>query len=104
MKLIYTHENKILVESTKNHLAQHDINTTLKNEFSSGGIGELSAIDTWPELWLEDSNDYTKAKALLLTLTAQSEAPQWKCEHCNETNEGSFEVCWNCQKEASSVS
>ena len=24
---------------------------------------------------------------------------EWQCENCKETNEGNFEICWNCEAE-----
>ncbi|WP_414654290.1 putative signal transducing protein, partial [Idiomarina abyssalis] len=36
MKLIYTRENKLLVENARNLLQMEGIETVMKNEFSSG--------------------------------------------------------------------
>ncbi len=52
MKLVYTNENRFIVNNAKNIVEAAGITVTLKNEFSVGGIGELSAFDAWLELWV----------------------------------------------------
>ncbi len=99
MKIVYTHENKIIVENARNVLSVNGIESVLKNEYASGGIGELSAIDTWPEIWVE-TNDYETASGLIENLIKASSAPTWECESCKEVNGGAFEHCWNCQHES----
>jgi len=96
MKLVYTSENRILLENVKNVLHENGIETRLKNQFLSSGIGELAPIDTWPELWLIDEQDFDRAQALIDSLSKDDEAPGWQCCSCAEPNEGTFEVCWNC--------
>ena len=97
MKLIYTNENNFLVSNARNILENENIDVLLKNEFMSGGAGDLSPFDTWQELWVEEK-DYTKAKKLL-TLNETSASTDWSCPACGEANSASFEICWNCQKE-----
>ena len=96
MILIYTHENKIIVENARMYLAQHHVECEIKNEYSAGGMGELSPLETWPELWVEDAL-YGKATKLLENLLSKNEGDQWLCSSCGELNEASFEVCWCCQ-------
>ena len=97
MKMIYTHQNTILVENAKNILAIHGIESKMKNEFAGGALGELSAIDTWAELWLIDIRDSLRAKALLAPLTDAEEKDDWVCENCGEENGASFSSCWQCE-------
>ena len=73
MKLIYTRENKLLVENARNLLQMEGIETVMKNEFSSGAAGDLAPQDTWPELWLVDEIQLDKAKALLERMEEQAE-------------------------------
>ena len=100
MKLIYTHENKIIVENAKAFLEQVDIQCVLRNEFASGGMGELSPIETWPELWVDD-DVYVKAKKRIDILLDKNDGPTWQCLKCDEVNEASFELCWKCSSEKS---
>jgi len=64
MKLLYTHENKIIVENVRNTLRDAGIEPEMRNEFSSSGVGELSPIETWPELWVDDC-EYVRAKDIV---------------------------------------
>ncbi|WDE08323.1 DUF2007 domain-containing protein [Thalassomonas viridans] len=99
MKLVYTNENLFLVANVKNILEAQRIEVMLKNEFSLGAIGEISAFDAWPELWLVNESDYEKAMAVIEASSSHKGADEWICNHCCERNDASFEICWNCQSE-----
>lgn len=100
MKLIYTHDNSIVVGNANALLQQEGIRTQLRNEFASGAVGELSAIDSWPEIWVSDL-DEERARIIVERLFSQSmngrELREWQCLHCSEKNEPTFEICWHCQ-------
>ncbi|MFT5690875.1 MAG: hypothetical protein ACI92E_000198 [Oceanicoccus sp.] len=100
MKLIYTNENRILVSNARNILANAQLDCVIKNEFSSSGVGELPAFDTWLELWIVNDNDFETATKLLDSSFAQDSSPEWTCASCHEKNSASFEICWNCQAES----
>ncbi|WP_404398876.1 DUF2007 domain-containing protein [Idiomarina loihiensis] len=96
MKLIYTHENKLLVENARNLLQMEGIETVMKNEFSSGAAGDLAPLDTWPELWLVEDTQLAVAKTLIENMEEQANGADWVCNNCQEINGAAFEVCWNC--------
>lgn len=98
MKLIYTHENRLLVELAKSKLEIAGIAVFLKNEFAQGGSGELAPHQTWPELWLERERDYERASQLLADV--ESEQSAWHCPDCGEQNGAAFDFCWQCQRPA----
>ncbi|WP_096085549.1 DUF2007 domain-containing protein [Agaribacterium haliotis] len=98
MKLLFTHENSIIVENAKNCLREAGIDCLLKNEFSSGAVGELAAIETWPELWVHE-REFDRARHIVEALTAKSERRSWLCQSCSEENDASFDHCWNCQRD-----
>ena len=98
MKLVYTHENKIIVENARNFLDNHGIYTELKNDILCGAAGELAPSETWPELWVEDVV-YNRANTLVQQLTQEPTGAPWLCSQCHEENEPTFEICWNCQSE-----
>lgn len=100
MKLIFTHDNALIVQNAKNLLENEGLNPSLKNEFASGGVGELSAINTWPELWVSDS-EYAQAKQIIDQLLEPEHGAQWQCAQCGELNEPSFDFCWQCETEKS---
>ncbi|GGY69955.1 hypothetical protein GCM10011613_12910 [Cellvibrio zantedeschiae] len=99
MKLIYTHENRLLVSNVKNILENSDIAVTLKNEYVGSASGDLSFLNTWPEVWVLNENDYERAMHLVNAALTNETKNEWTCPGCNETNAATFDLCWNCQKE-----
>ena len=97
MKLIYTNENRLLVFNAKNILENAGLQTLLKNEYASGGAGDLAVLSTWLELWVVNDRHYDLAIQTLKSAFKCNEADAWVCKSCEETNEGSFDICWNCQ-------
>ena len=98
MKLLYTNENRLLVSNIKNIVEYAGIKVTLKNEFAGGGVGELSTIDSWLELWVVDS-DYEKASKVIASCINSDNTQGWFCSKCAEKNDASFDFCWSCQTE-----
>lgn len=98
MKLLYTHENNIIVENARNILCENGIESELRNEFAAGGIGELSPMQTWPELWVEEAQ-YLRAKDVIQQLNNSEPSNHWVCAKCGEENAGTFEICWHCQSD-----
>jgi hypothetical protein len=88
------------VVNVQNLLQLNHIKSSLRNEFSAGATGDLSANDTWVELWLDDERDKTLAEKLIAEINEQS-GEEWFCSACGEKNSASFEICWQCQKERS---
>ena len=96
MKLLYTNENSLILENCRNCISSEGIEVEIRNEFASGGVGELSPMQTWPELWVDES-DYDRAKAIVDNLMHVQLGQIWTCRRCGEENESTFEVCWHCQ-------
>jgi hypothetical protein len=99
MKLIYTHENLVLVVHAQNLLEQQGLRTAIKNEFARGAVGDISALSAWPEVWVMNDDDYDTAVKIIREAVMDSSATGWVCKTCNEENEGSFEFCWNCEED-----
>ncbi|MCK6264160.1 DUF2007 domain-containing protein [Vibrio sp. ZSDE26] len=99
MKRIYSCENHFLIINAKNIIDGLGIETFVKNEFATGAIGEISAFDCWPELWVVNDCDYDKAANAIELMTQPKSSTTWTCENCSEINEPSFELCWNCLHE-----
>jgi predicted RNA-binding Zn-ribbon protein involved in translation (DUF1610 family) len=96
LKLVYTHENRMIVSNAKNLLEAAGFDVLLKNEFAGGGLGELPVFDTWMELWVSEDTDYARACELLETALSDTRASAWLCPQCGEQNDASFELCWQC--------
>ncbi|AOS96044.1 hypothetical protein AUP74_00574 [Microbulbifer aggregans] len=94
MKLIYTHENRLLVELARSKLEVAGISVFLKNEYAQGATGELAPHQAWPELWLERERDFERAMQLLRE-DAES-GSEWGCRRCGESNGAAFDYCWKC--------
>lgn len=99
MKMVYTNENRFFVANAKNIIEAQGIDTILKNEFAQGGIGEISAFDSWPEVWVINDADYDRACKIIKNSLSNKNSAEWICNACNEKNDASFEICWNCQSE-----
>ena len=50
MKRIYSEPNPIFIHQIKDLLEEKGIAAIIKNEFLSGGVGELPPTEVWPEL------------------------------------------------------
>ena len=97
MKLVYSHENRFLVNNAKNILLNDGIDVVVKNEFAQGSAGDLSPFDTWLELWVTDEAKAATAITIIEQAFA-NKGSSWRCQHCYEENEASFEICWQCQQ------
>lgn len=98
MKLVYTNENRLIVANAQNLLSIDGIESELKNEYSSGGMGGLPPMETWAEIWVE-IEDYSRAKAIVDKFMNAAPKETWICRGCSEENDGNFEICWNCQNQ-----
>jgi len=79
-------------------LEDHGIDCIIKNEHLCGAVGELPPIECWPEIWLTDESNYTKACTLIDNALHADErgSKAWRCPNCGEVIEGQFTDCWNC--------
>jgi hypothetical protein len=95
IKLLYTHENRLIVSNLANILEQSNITIHLKNEYAGAAAGDIVPHETWLEIWVDDI-DYESALSLIEKNTADLHAPDWYCQQCDEFNPASFELCWQC--------
>jgi hypothetical protein len=101
MKHIYTHDNIAILHNVKNMLATHDIESFVKNEHSVPLGARHGINNTFLELWLLHDADFERASALIKSeVESADQGEPWVCSKCNEENEGTFAVCWNCQNAA----
>lgn len=104
MKLLHTQENAFSLTNIQNIIEAEGITTVMKNQHLGAGSGEVPHFETWPELWLRNEEDFDRAKKLLdelLAKLAEKNEQPWQCAHCQEENDASFELCWQCGKDAS---
>ena len=96
MKKLYTHENRMIIFNLKNVLQEKGIESSVMNEFASGGAGDLATFDTWPELWIADDDRFDEAESILQKIVFDPADDYWFCRGCQEKNGAAFEICWNC--------
>ena len=99
MKLIYTHENRIMALNIRNVLINHGFDVALNNEFASSASGGLAPFDTWPEVWLLKDDDFDNANKIIESISYNSIQAAWECKKCQEENDESFDYCWKCHEE-----
>lgn len=101
MRMVYTNENRLIVANARNILEARGFNIFVKNEHASSIVGDISAFDSWVELWVVDDADYDAAcRALENALSGDDDVP-WKCPQCSEENGAAFDFCWQCGTERS---
>lgn len=98
MQQVFTDQNIALVGSIKSYLESHGLTCQLRNEYSSSVMGEVAFFDVWPEVWVADI-DVVEAKKLVEEMRQPiPSGPAWQCRACQESNPGSFEICWQCSE------
>lgn len=102
MKKVFTHENRLIAFHIKNLLQGQGIDCLVKNEFASGGVGDLSPFETWPEIWVEDKHSSRAEQIVNQHALSDTDELEWTCTDCGEKNESTFKICWNCNRSKSS--
>ena len=86
----------------KGVLEQEGIPCLIKNESLTMTSGFVPFTECFPELWVVNDEDLSKAQEVLDNF--QTPEPglhkDWRCATCGEDNEGQFALCWSCGREA----
>lgn len=98
---VFEHFDLATVGHIKSLLDAEGIQTYLKNQYTSGVLGEIPFVEAVPELWVVDDSDVARANALIrkLQLDEVDAGPEWQCQNCDSTVDGTFNRCWNCEQE-----
>lgn len=82
-------------------LRERGIECELRNQYLTGGAGELPPTDIWPEIWIADEHDRDASLELVRALTSAPDdaRPAWTCPVCGEWVDGQFDTCWSCGRE-----
>ena len=101
MKRVYSEPSPIFIHQIKDLLEEKGINSIIKNELLSGGVGELPPTEVWPELWVVNNDDKQTATNFIdkFLQSIKANSKDWLCEKCGEKVEGQFNICWNCGSE-----
>ncbi len=83
----------------RKYVRDHGVDVMIHKDYLSGGMGELPA-NIYPEVWVLDAKDMTKAQQLLHDFTKshkqEEENGDWRCVNCGEMVDAGFDVCWKC--------
>lgn len=100
---VYASQTLWMVTNVKNLLEARHISCEIRNEYAQGGVGELSFVDAWPEVWVAPEDAHL-AKCCIKEMqleghhTASDVTTDWFCP-CGEANGASFYSCWACQRD-----
>ncbi|MEH6550050.1 MAG: DUF2007 domain-containing protein [Pseudomonadales bacterium] len=95
--MVYTNENAFIANNVKNLIESQEIEVFLKNKYAQGAVGEISAFDSWPEIWIVNDLDFKRATEIVKSSQNSNNTIDWTCKNCSEGNDSSFEICWKCQ-------
>ena len=100
MKKVYENLDYSMVGHFQSILESEGIRTEIRNEGGVGLAGEVPFTQVYPELWVLEDRDRSKAEALieryLSELKDNPVGPSWTCPSCHAEVEGQFSECWNC--------
>jgi len=98
MKRILSAPNLIEITQLKLVLESAGIACFVRNEVSSGLMGEVPLTECTPELWIEDDQRLADAMQMKSDWQANSNVAgsDWVCPACGETSEPQFDSCWKC--------
>lgn len=78
-------------------LRHANIGVRVVNENAQGGLGELPFGEVYPEIWLDDDRDFSRANAIIRDFErSPTEIGNVYCHQCHEENPANFEICWKC--------
>ena len=100
MRLIFDNIDFTIVGHMQTILEAEGIPTELRNAGSAGLAGEVPYTQVYPELWILNNGDESKARAIIRDYREKDAAtppgPNWTCPKCGETVDGIYTECWNC--------
>ena len=96
MLRVYSAQNSIAVYNVKNALESRGIKCEIRGEHLSAGLGDLPPIECWTELWIVEDSMKEMAERIIASAGEQQAKP-WTCPKCDESVDGEFGKCWNCQ-------
>ena len=97
MQKVFTNQNIAIVGAVRSYLESNGISSQMRNEFSSGVMGEVAFFDVWPELWVVDELANQATELVSDVQNKEVSGPDWLCLECKESNPVNFEVCWQCE-------
>ncbi len=95
MKRVFRAASLLQVAHARNVLLSAGIDSELRNQYLAGALGELPMLETWPQLFVDDADEFRALRALKEAAAPPRGSP-WVCEACGEQLEPQFTSCWRC--------
>ena len=95
MKRVFRAATLLQVAHARNVLVSAGIDCELRNQYLAGAMGELPMMETWPQLYVDETDEYRALRALAIAAAPAAGAP-WTCADCGEQLEPQFTSCWRC--------
>jgi len=95
VKRVFRAASLLQVAHARNVLITAGIPCELRNQYLSGALGDLPMIETWPQLYVDDSDERFALSALARASAVATGSP-WRCPTCGEELEPQFTQCWRC--------
>ena len=98
MRRVYTVNDLPTAQLVVDRLAQQGVSARILNTHASTLAGELPALLTCPQIWVDDPADVAAARQVIeaMELTVSSDALK-SCPTRGEQNPVDFEICWRCE-------
>jgi hypothetical protein len=98
VKRVFRAASLLQVAHARNMLLSAGIDSELRNQYLAGALGELPMLETWPQLFVADADEF-RALRVLREAEAPPRGMPWTCETCGEQLEPQFTSCWRCGAE-----
>ncbi len=100
MQVLYQARDSFEARQLVERLGDAAIRAVVLGEHLAGAAGELSALN-FPTVWVVDSAQWTRARAVLDEFLAEQRAPRlvaspWDCPRCGAEVDGELGLCWSC--------
>jgi Putative prokaryotic signal transducing protein len=99
VKRVFRAGSLLQVAHARNVLITAGIQCELRNQYLAGALGDLPMMETWPQLYVDDSDERFALSVLARAAAAPAGLP-WTCLGCGEQIEPQFTQCWRCGGEA----
>jgi hypothetical protein len=97
MRTVHTAESLVEIAHLRNVLESEGIGCLIRNDRLGGVVGEIPFVECWPELWVREPGQESRARRLIAeTLSPGTARQSWTCPTCGETLDGQFSECWHC--------
>lgn len=97
MKKLCSTANIIEAQLLADLLKQDGIDVRVFNQYAVGALGEIPFTHTYPELWVVNDRDLSRANAVTSAaaraLASDANKP---CRGCGEPLAADLLSCWNC--------